>query len=67
MMITRKSVMTGVERSLDIPISAEDLKKWEEGLCLIQEIQGLSPSQREFIMSGIVDEEWDDLFGEEDE
>lgn len=60
MKVTRKSIITGIERTKDIDIDLEKLTLWEEGKVLIQDIAGhLSPNDREFIMMGIVQEEWD--------
>lgn len=61
MQVTRKSIITGIERVKDIDITPEALAKWEEGQVLIQEIAGhLTPDEREFIMTGIVQEEWEE-------
>ncbi len=63
--VTRKSMVSGVERSMELDIAQEDLDRWEKGEGLIQEIfPGLTPDQREFIMTGITSEEWDEEFGE---
>ena len=67
MKVTRTSSYSGVTRTLDLPITSEGLMRWEAGVTLIQnEFPHLSPDQREFIMSGITKEEWDEIFSEGD-
>lgn len=68
MKITKTSQLSGITRTLDIPVKEEDLLEYEEGSPRkIQDIiPYLSNDQREFIMSGITSEEWDEAFQEED-
>jgi hypothetical protein len=64
MLITRKSTITGQEHTLDLDINPDQLVRINTGIELIQNIvPHLSPSDREFIMTGITDEEWDNTFG----
>lgn len=67
MEITRKSQISGITRTLDIPCTEDQLKAWRNGAHIQVVMAHLSPSQREFIISGATDEEWDDLFPEEEE
>lgn len=63
MQIKRKSIITGVERTRDIPVDPEDLIAWESGAGNIQDLMPyLNDADREFILSGITSEEWDDMF-----
>ena len=64
MLITRTSTITGQEHTLDLDINPDQLVRINTGIELIQNIvPHLSPSDREFIMTGITDEEWDNTFG----
>jgi hypothetical protein len=64
MLITRTSTITGQEHTLDLDITPDQLVRINTGIELIQNIvPHLSPSDREFIMTGITDEEWDNMFG----
>lgn len=64
MRITRKSVITGIERTRDIPVNPEDYITWEKGYCNLQDAMPyLSDNDREFILSGIVPGEWEKLSG----
>jgi len=69
MLVTKKSALSGIVRTRDLPISEEQLEKWKLGQGLIQDIfSNLSAPDREFIMTGITEEEWDEAFEEpEDE
>ena len=63
MEITRTSIITGIERTKDIPVTQEQLNEWEGGTLIQKVMPELTPSQREFIMTGIVDSEWDNVMG----
>lgn len=68
MQITRKSVISGIQRTMDIPVNPEDFMAWQAGYGNIQELMPyLSLDHREFILSGITAEEWDAAFSEIDE
>jgi len=68
MQITRKSVITGIQRTMEIPVNPEDFAAWQAGLGNIQDLMPyLSLDHREFILSGITSEEWDAAFAELDE
>jgi len=61
MLIKRTSVLTGVQREKDLPITQEELDRWNNGE-LIQNVFGhLSEDDREFLMTGITPEEWEGL------
>ena len=62
MKIKRTSPITGITRTRDIDVTREQLVRWEAG-ALIQDVMGhLSPSEREFIITGITDDEWQTLY-----
>lgn len=74
MQITRKSELTGVERTRDIPgVTQERLDRcWKfnanrQGSHIQDEFPELSADDREFLVSGITPEEWSEAFPEEDE
>jgi hypothetical protein len=65
MWISRKSVITGIERNRSIPVNPDDYFAWKAGLGSIQELMPyLTDSDQEFILSGITDDEWNDAFEE---
>jgi len=69
MQITRTSILTGITRTMDISVTLEQLQRYEMGEQPIQRLMpNLDDNQREFIMTGITEEEWDDaLFNQEDD
>jgi hypothetical protein len=65
MYISRKSVISGISRTLYIPVNPEDYLAWKAGIGSVQEIMPyLNDSDREFILSGITADEWDEAFSE---
>jgi hypothetical protein len=63
MNITRKSQVSGIERTMDLPVTQEQLDNYYiKGALLQNAFPNLSPSDREFIKTGITDEEWNELF-----
>ena len=65
MQITRKSVISSIQRTMDIPVNPEDFMAWQSGYGNIQDLMPyLSLDHREFILSGITAEEWNAAFAE---
>lgn len=68
MIITRKSMVSGTERSMDLPVTEAQLERYyEEGILLQNAFPNLTPGEREFIKTGITDEEFEEMFGEDEE
>jgi hypothetical protein len=67
MTITRTSPITGISRTKEIDVTIEQVLAWEEGELIQNAMPQLSADDREFIKTGITSEEWDQLFGGEDE
>lgn len=66
MQVTRKSMISGVVRTLELDVTIADLQRYETGMVLLQDaFPHLSASDREFIKTGITDKEWRDLFGDD--
>jgi hypothetical protein len=62
MLVTRTSNVTGVTRTLDLPVTEEQLAAHKSGTHAQNAFPDLSADLREFIISGITPEEWDKLF-----
>lgn len=62
MLITRRSQLTGKIHSRDIPCTDDQLADWQSGTLIQHAMPNLSPEEREFIITGILPEEWDKLF-----
>ena len=65
--VTRQSVITKKINTMELPITQEHLDIYETvGDILIQDaFPNLDKEQREFLLSGITPQEWNDTFGEE--
>ena len=66
MLITKRSVVSGIDHTLDIPVTQEQLDAWKRGALIQDAMPNLTADQREFIMTGITAEEWDATFSEDD-
>jgi hypothetical protein len=62
MQITRTSMVSGVTRTIELDVTQDQLDKYEAGALLQNAFPNLSPDQREFLKTGITDEEWQVLF-----
>ena len=74
MKVTKKSSFTGIEHTLDLPTVTEErlAQCWRfnpngEGKHIQQVFPELTAAEREFLMTGVTAEEWQDVFGEEDD
>ncbi len=62
MNITRTSPLTGKTVTLDLPVTAQQLERWHRGEMIQDVFPQLTPSQREFIISGLAPGEFEELF-----
>src|SRR5215471_19408941 len=65
--ITRESIFSGKVRTMTFTATQEEWHAWDEGELVQKALWHLSDSQREFILTGATQEEWDSLKGEDDE
>ena len=62
MLITRISLLTGAEHTREVPITNQQADDLTQGL--VQEICPELPAKdREFLITGITRQEWEDAFG----
>ena len=66
MKITRKSSWSGITRTRNLPVTHEQLIMWERGGLIQNVMPQLNSEQREWLITGMTEEEWAELFGEED-
>lgn len=64
MLITRKSQVSGITRTIDLPVTEDQLQEWAGGVLLQDAFPNLTEDEREFIKSGIVADEWNQVFQE---
>lgn len=62
MLFTRTSPFSGNENTRDIPVTPAQIKLWQNGVLIQDAMPHLSADDREFLMTGITPEEWDELF-----
>ena len=62
MQVTRKSILSGIERTREIEVTEEQLAAHKAGGLIQTVMPNLGPDDREFILSGITPEEWDSIF-----
>jgi hypothetical protein len=67
MQITRTSPLSGTTRTLDLDVTQEQIDKWQAGAYIQDVMSHLSTEDREFIISGIIPEEWNMAFPDEDD
>ena len=61
MIVTRISMMSKIERSIDLDVTAEQINAWRSGMLIQEAMPHLNEHEREFIISGITQEEWDSM------
>ncbi len=63
MLVTRRDPLTGKENTLDLPITEVQIYNWRSGGRNIQAVMPhLSADQREFLMTGLMPDSWEDIF-----
>jgi len=66
MKITKQSSLSGVEHTLDIDITEEEFQRVKMRFFTKELVQDIVPNisrgEREFLMTGITQEEWDNTF-----
>jgi len=68
MKVTRQSMASGKTRTKDLPITPVQYVKYIRGEGHVQDIMpDLPPEDREFLISGVTQEEWEELYGKEEE
>lgn len=67
MLITRTSTFSGITRSIDLPVTQDQLDDWQQGKLIQLAMPQLTADQREFIISGATPEEWNEAFEDTEE
>lgn len=63
MLITRRSMFTGKIHQVDLPVTQEQIDRYNNGVLLQNAFPDLTSEQREFIKTGVTPEEWKEVFG----
>ena len=65
MYITKRSMLTGHEHTMDLNVTIQQIKDWEEGTLIQDAMPNLNSIEREFIISGVTEAEWNRFMKEE--
>jgi len=65
MRITRKCPLTGKTNSQEIAVTPDQLNNWYDGWLIQKAMPNLTPAEREFIKTGIINKEWRATKGDE--
>ena len=67
--VTKKSIVSGKSNTMELDITQENLDMYEDiGGRLVQDIfPNLDKGEREFLISGITPQEWEETFGDADD
>jgi hypothetical protein len=63
MQVTKRSSISGKQHTLEIDITQEQWDRWKGGEMIQDVCPHLSASDREYLISGCTQEEWDKFFG----
>ena len=67
MKVTKKSMFTGKVREIDLPCTPEQFEILQNGTPIQDAFPDLSVDQREFLLTGAWEDEWDQHVGIHDE
>lgn len=62
MLVTRVSPISGMPSTRELNITQEQIDAYNSGKLIQDAFPHLSASDREFILTGLTDDEWDSLF-----
>jgi hypothetical protein len=65
MQITRRCPFTGAINTLEINVLQEEIDDWSSGTVAQRAMPSLTPDEREFIMTGIMPDVWEDTFNDD--
>lgn len=67
MIIKRTSILTGKENAMELPVTSEQIYAWKNGQLIQNAMPHLTVVQREFLISGMMPEEQNEIFNQLDE
>ena len=62
MKVTRKSMFSEKTRTIELDVTQAQIDRWRGGELIQKAMPHLSPSQREFLITGITAGEWEAMF-----
>ena len=71
MKLTKTSLLSGIEHTIELPISEkiyiDCLHEWHSGAYIQDAFYMLNEDEREFVKTGITEEEWEETLGDEED
>lgn len=67
MLVTRESSYSHKIHELVLPITVQQLTNWRNGELIQDAMPNLNDSQREFLLTGMTDDEWNKMCSGDDE
>ena len=65
--LERRSMLTGIVRERILDVTQAQIDAWKAGELIQNAMPQLTPMDREWVKTGVTAEEWDEMYGEEDE
>lgn len=62
MEITKTSIHSGITRTLNLDVTAEEIATWKAGELIQDAMPRLNADEREFIKTGITSQEWQEIW-----
>lgn len=59
--VIKTSIFTNKQNEMFLPITKNELKRWQDGECVQDVFPYLNDSQREFLITGATPQEWKDF------
>lgn len=66
MLIEKTSIYSGQTRTLDLDVTLDEYAEWKAGTPIQNAMPRLNADEREFVMTGVTAEEWEQMFGSEE-
>lgn len=65
--VVNTSALTGKQNQMLLPVTQEQIKRWQDGDLVQDVFPFLNDDQREFLMTGITPDEWEAALGTDDD
>jgi len=63
MLVTRKSPLSGKVNQMEINVTEAQIQEWQNGGLIQRVMPHLTDVEREFIKTGLTEDEWNEIFG----
>lgn len=67
MIITKTSIVSGKEHTMDLPVTQEQIDRYNKGELVQKAFPNCTAEEREFLMTGITPSEWNHMFPPEEQ